>query len=108
MSEAAREVGRLLQHLEPYEEGTPSRFVASPQEWDAYLRTVMTEDSRLRFYQWIGHRAVVEAVQEARRDLGNDPAPVENRYYSPSDVETFLDAIDPACGCGPYPSALPV
>lgn len=79
----------------------------TPQEWDAWLSEVMTDDTRLAFYQWIGHRAVVEAVADMQRELGNDPVPAENRYYSPGDVDAFLEGIDPNWDGGPYPSKLP-
>jgi hypothetical protein len=85
----------------------PSGVTGTPQEWDAYLSHCMSGPNRLEFYQWIGAKAVTEAVADARRDLGNDPVPPEHRYYSPDSVDEFLNAIDPAWEGGPYPSELP-
>lgn len=87
--------------------GAPQRFSGTPQEWDAYLSTIMADDVRLRFYQWIGTRAVTEAVQDVRRDMGDDPVPPEYRHYDQGYVEDLLDAVDPTCDGGPYPSGLP-
>jgi hypothetical protein len=90
----------------------PSGVTGTPQEWDAYLRHYMSGPNRLEFYQWIGNRAVQEAVADARRALGNDPVPPEYRHYDQGYIEDLLDAMDTAPtehgSGGPYPSQLPV
>ena len=64
------EVGMDVLYRTPAAMLTPSRLTGSPQEWDAYLSTVMAEDTKLAFYQWIGGKAVAEAVKDALRNLG--------------------------------------
>ncbi|WP_033307347.1 hypothetical protein RFN58_06880 [Streptomyces iakyrus] len=55
--------------------GMPSRFNATPAEIDAYLRTILAEDTYLRFQQAIGEHALAEAVEDAgtvRASADND------------------------------------
>jgi hypothetical protein len=87
------------------EAAPPSRFTATPAEVDAYLRTVLAEDTYLRFQQEIGAQAlheVVEDAQKVRASADNDG------LYNADWREGWDDAIervDPD-SCGPSPSTL--
>jgi hypothetical protein len=87
------------------EAALPSRFTATPAEVDAYLRTVLAENTYLRFQQEIGAQAlgeVVEDAQKVRASADNDG------LYNADWREGWDDAIervDPDL-CGPAPSTL--
>ncbi|MFF7485580.1 hypothetical protein ACFZBC_08790 [Streptomyces luteogriseus] len=83
----------------------PSRLKATPAEVDAYLRTILAEDTYLRFQQEIGAQAlheVIEDAQKVRASADNDG------LYNADWREGWDDAIervDPEL-CGPSPSVL--
>lgn len=106
---AAQELPRVKAQLERFIEKMPSWLDSVPQDYDAWLRDIVPDGNRLRFYQWIGMLATREALDELRDMLKDDPVPVEHRSYTPDDVFEFLDGIDPAGKAGdPVPSRLPV
>jgi len=76
----------------------PSRFSATPADVDRYLRTILAEDTYLKFQRVIGDIAVEEAAKDLRMQHAAREADVE-----------WLDAadhIDPMKGGGHYPSQL--
>lgn len=81
----------------------PSRFGGTPEQWDAYFREVMTDEMRLRFYQWIGTQAICAAMY----DLSNSISRV-----MPGDTgvqqmfREYADAV--ANGTLTYPEQLPL
>lgn len=82
-----------------------SRFSATPAEVDAYLRTILAEDTYLRYQQTIGSRATWEAA----RDLRMDATQIQLSNPAGADlVRADADRIDPMkrSNGGPYPSAL--
>lgn len=58
--------------------GTPTRplpeipfpDIGLPEDVDAYLATVLTDEQRLAFYQWIGTHAVRDASDEIKYTFG--------------------------------------
>jgi hypothetical protein len=90
---------------EPLTAELPSRFHATPAQVDAYLRTILAEDTYLRFQQAIGEHALAETVEDAqtvRASADNDG------LYNADWREGWDDAIervDPDL-CGPAPSKL--
>lgn len=104
--------GIVAELLDQYDAGRdagltdlPSRFTATPAEVDAYLRTILAEDTYLRFQQAIGEHALAEVVEDAgtvRVSADNDG------LYNADWREGWDDAIervDPDL-CGPCPSKL--
>jgi hypothetical protein len=87
------------------EAALPSRFTATPAQVNAYLRTILAEDTYLRFQQAIGAHALGEVVEDAgvvRASADNDG------LYNADWREGWDDAIeriDPDL-CGPAPSTL--
>lgn len=79
----------------------------SPERIDAHLQEVMSSGDRLAFYQWIGEHAVREAVEVAKSNVGEDPAPPQHRSYSQDSVYEFFDLVHPDKDGGPFPSKLP-
>lgn len=102
-----RQVKQLQADLCRYEGDMPSWTDAVPEDYDAWLRDLVPDRLRLPFYQWIGALAVEEAVEKARENLYEDPAPAEYRSYGQDTVSDFFDEMKPK-NSGPYPSALPV
>lgn len=86
---------RLKERLARIEEKMPSDLGSTPKDYDAWLRDLICDGQRLAFYQWIGAKAVSEALAVIWQAVGDDPVPAEHRSYSPSDVHEFLDAVDP-------------
>ncbi len=99
---------RLQRRVAQLESNVPSGQDGSPEDYDAWLRDLITDDRRLAFYQWVGAHAVKEALAEVRLGLHNDPVPPENRSYSQDSVEEFLEASDPDQGADPFPVQLPL
>ncbi len=97
-------VSELLDRVDQYQKGLQPLGDA-PEDVDAWLRTLIPDDKRLAFYQWIGRIAVSEAIEDVREDVDKDPTPVEHRYYSRQGVHEFLDGPEEG---GPYPAGLPV
>ena len=84
----------------------PSRFHATPAEVDAYLRTILAEDTLLR-YQWaVGDAAAHEAAEEIRAETSRlkGYGVLEPDLFRP--CRDAADQIDPATGGGHYPSVL--
>ncbi|MDJ0342240.1 hypothetical protein QMK19_03440 [Streptomyces sp. H10-C2] len=83
-----------------------SRFTATPAEVDAHLRTVLAEDTYLRYQQAIGNAAVTEAVAEIREETERLKA---HQVLEPDKFRPCRDAadqIDPAQGGGPWPGKI--
>lgn len=100
-------VSELLDRIERYEKHMPSWRHGTPEEYDRWLTELTPQDNRLKFYQWIGHGAVGEAVYTATDNVSRDPVPVPHRYYTQENVYEFFELIDPGKDGGPFPSALP-
>ena len=83
----------------------PSRFTATPAEVDAHLRTILAEDTYLRFQQEIGAHALTETVE----DVQTIRAAADNEgLYNASWREGWddvIDRIDPDRN-GPCPTKL--
>ncbi len=95
---------RILDYLDALgvSSPVPSRYSATPVELDAYLSTILCEDTKLRLYQWVGEHAVREAVADGR--LAAERCLKENEER---DLLEYFDEIDPAKGPVAYPSQLP-
>jgi hypothetical protein len=101
--------GALLDRIERYEKDMPSWLKGTPEEYDRWLAELTPEDKRLAFYQWIGAKAVREAVDELRKQLSDDPVPVEHQHWDAGLVEELLDGVDPSQeNYDPFPSAVPL
>lgn len=99
----------LLGRLTRFEKNMPSWAHGTPEDYDAWLRDLTPDDRRLGFYQWIGAMAVSEAVEMLRRQIGEDPIPVQHQHYDADMVNDFLDAVDPRQPLtDPFPAQLPV
>lgn len=104
----ARDKAELEGRLGRYEKNLPSWRHGTPEDVDAWIRDLIPDDKRLAFYRWIGTSAVREAVADAKDQLGNDPVPIEHRYYTPDNVDEILDLMAPDEGDIGYPSVLPI
>lgn len=83
----------------------PSRFTATPAEIDAYLRSILAEDTYLRYQQAIGSEAVREAMGDAVSFRNcDDNAQMKQAWRS--GIDDALGWIDPDGDGGPYPSQL--
>ena len=96
---------RLRARVAELETALPSRFTATPAEIDAHLRTILAEDTYLKFQQAIGEHALGEVVEDAQvvRALADNDG-----LYNADWREGWDDAIervDPDL-CGPAPSKL--
>jgi hypothetical protein len=102
-------VQRLLDRIERYEKNMPSWSKGTPEEYDRWLAKLTPEDRRLEFYRWIGAKAVGEAVRELRKQVADDPVPVEHQHWDAGLVDELLDAVDPSQeNYDPFPSAMPL
>lgn len=97
----------LKDQLARFTDTMPSWAHGQPMDYDAWLRDLIPDDNRLKFYQWIGELALREVLDELLRTLGDDPVPVEHRSYSPQDVEEMISAYHPSSG-ETAPSRLPM
>jgi hypothetical protein len=83
----------------------PSRFNATPAEVDAYLRTILAEDTYLSYQQTIGEHALTEAVE----DVQTIRAAADNEGLYNADWregwDDVIDRIDPDRN-GPCPAKL--
>lgn len=84
----------------------PSRFTATPAEVDAYLRTILAEDTYLRYQQAIGDRAVEEAAKDIRMETASLKAHGVLELDKDWAASDAADHVDPLKGGGPYPSQL--
>jgi hypothetical protein len=84
----------------------PSRFNATPAEVDAYLRTILAEDTYLRFQQTIGDHAIAQTVEDAQavRAAADNEGLFNNGWREGWD--DVIDRIDPDRDNGPYPVKL--
>ena len=83
----------------------PSRFTATPAEVDSYLRTILAEDTYLRYQQAIGSEAVREAMGDAQSFRNcDDNAQMKQAWRS--GIDDALGYIDPDGDGGPYPAQL--
>jgi hypothetical protein len=90
------------------QKASPNLISGTPEQVDARLRELMTDEQRLAFYQWIGRMAVGEAVSVATENVSRDPAPPQHRSYSQDTVYEFFGVIDPCNeSYDPFPSKLP-
>lgn len=94
----------LLADMTPQDPAAPpSRFSATPAQVDTYLRTILAEDTYLRYQQTIGGLA----VEEAARDQRMHAADMQLHKPMVADVvRDTADLVDPLKGGGPYPSQL--
>jgi hypothetical protein len=86
-------------------EARPSRFHATPAQIDAYLRTILAEDTHLRYQQAIGEHALAEAIEDAATVRASADS---EGLYNANWREGWDDAIsrvDPDQN-GPTPSTL--
>jgi hypothetical protein len=83
----------------------PSRFTATPAEIDAYLRSILAEDTYLRFQQAIGDHAIAQTIEDA--DAVRTAADNEGLHNSDwcEGWDDLRDRVDPD-GNGPYPTGL--
>ena len=83
----------------------PNRFTATPAEVDAYLRTILAEDTYLRFQQTIGEHAIAQTVEDvdAVRAAADDEGLYSNAWREGWD--DYRDRVDPDQN-GPYPVKL--
>lgn len=103
------ELEQLKAQLARFTDTMPSWAHGQPMDYDAWLRDLVPDDNRLRFYQWIGRIAVREVLDALRDMLKDDPVPIEYRSYPPDLVHEFLDNVDPSAKDGdPVPSKLPL
>lgn len=86
--------------------GLPSHFHATPAEIDAYLRTILAEDTYLRFQQTIGEHAIAQTVEDVQvvRAAADNEGLYNNDWREGWD--DVIDRIDPDRGNGPYPVKL--
>lgn len=83
----------------------PSRFTATPADVDVFLRSILAEDTYLRYQQAIGSEAVREAMDDATAYRNSD----DNRSMKQawrSGIDDAMGYIDPEGDGGPYPSRL--
>lgn len=83
----------------------PSRFHATPADVDAYLRTILAEDTYLRFQQTIGEHAIAQTVEDT--DVVRAGADNEGLYNNDwrEGWDDYRDRVDPDQN-GPYPVKL--
>jgi hypothetical protein len=83
----------------------PSRFHATPAEIDAYLRTILAEDTYLRFQQTIGEHAIAQTVEDT--DIVRAAADNEGLYNNDwrEGWDDYRDRVDPDRN-DPYPVKL--
>lgn len=83
----------------------PSRFNATPAQVDAYLRTILAEDTYLRFQQAIGEHAITQTVDDtnAVRVAADNEGLYNNAWREGWD--DFRDRVDPDQNAS-YPVAL--
>ncbi len=98
---------QLKAQLARFTDTMPSWAHGQPMDYDAWLRDLVPDDNRLKFYQWIGELALREVLDELLRTLGDDPVPVKHRSYSPQDVEEMISLYHPSSG-ETAPSQLPM
>ncbi len=79
----------------------PSRFTATSQQIDAWLREHFAEGTLLRYQQAIGNAAVTEAVADQRAQ--GEELPVGQTLAG---LLFAAEWVDPAKGGGHYPSEL--
>lgn len=89
-------------------ERQPSRFSATPEDIDAFLRSEFAERPLLEFYQWVGGHAVAEALDKMHDNFLNDPVPPRHQVQIPDIVGETMDELHPRKGGDPFPSKLPV
>jgi hypothetical protein len=83
----------------------PSRTDATPAQVDAYLRTILTEDTYLRFQQAIGDHAIAQTVEDT--DAVRAAADNEGLYNNDwrEGWDDYRDRVDPDQNA-PYPVKL--
>jgi hypothetical protein len=86
--------------------GLPSRFAATPAQVDQYLRTILAEDTYLRYQQTIGDLAVEEAAKDIRMETASLKAHGVLEPDKDWAASSAADHIDPLRGGGHYPSKL--
>lgn len=102
---AHADVLALLARIAELEASRPSRFSATPFQVDAFMRTVLAEDTYLRYQQAIGSEAVREAMGDAQSYRNcDDNAQMKQAWRS--GIDDALGYIDPDGDGGPYPSQL--
>lgn len=83
----------------------PSRFHATPADVDRYLRTILAEDTYLRYQQVIGGEAVEEAAKDLRMEANAGAAEGMSSVLFAAFTKA-ADHIDPMKSGGPFPSTL--
>ncbi|WP_329131425.1 hypothetical protein OG552_10175 [Streptomyces sp. NBC_01476] len=99
------EVERLAARVTELEAEHPSRFAATPAEVDVYLRSILAEDTYLRYQQAIGSEAVREAMDDATAYRNCDDNASKKQAWR-SGIDDALGYVDPDGDVGPYPSNL--
>lgn len=100
---------QLLSRIDHYEEFKPSWQSGTPEEYDAWLRDLIPDDNRLRFYQWIGEQAVTELVEESRKPrAGFDSEMIRVSGASRDYAAGWNDGVVCLQADGQYPSVLPL
>jgi uncharacterized membrane-anchored protein YjiN (DUF445 family) len=74
----------------------PAWSKSTPEDIDAWLRDVMPDTNRLKFYQWVGALAVREAIGVLEDNLSNDPREPQAQHYHRDDVYEMLEIVKPA------------
>lgn len=83
----------------------PSRLNATPAQIDAYLRTILAEDTYLRFQQAIGEHAIAQTVEDAGAvRAGADNEGLYNNDWREG-WDDAIERVDPDQN-GPYPVEL--
>lgn len=101
-------VVELIERVEKYEKNLPSRFSGTPEDIDAWLHGMFAEDTLLKFYQWLGTKAVTEVIDVLMFDLSQEPIPAVYKIEIPDLVDEAVANIDPRQGADLAPSRLPI
>ncbi|TFI30150.1 hypothetical protein [Streptomyces sp. 4R-3d] len=93
------EIERLHRRVAELEAAQPSRLSATPVQVDAFLRTILAEDTYLSFQQVIGSAV----ASGAARDLMAKGVALGDESQFGAGMCWAASGIDPATGGGPAP-----